>query len=135
MYTHDDVLDLLGKAVALKGDGYRDPGVYQRDGINIATDCRYYNVDDAGEPDFGSPSCIVGHVLYFEGIGVHASVNESTGFADLVHELPIRFSDEGHTALMRAQMVQDAGGTWGDALLAAKDFDLQIDTSTGSVTP
>ena len=104
----DEVLADLQTIVTEYGDGYVDP--------NFATGCCYYH------PSTGAPSCIVGHVLNKHGLLM--------GVADAdVNYHPVRdvtvihyaFTPEAEIVLEVAQSAQDAGKTWGEALVAAKE--------------
>lgn len=77
----------------------------------------------------GQPSCIVGHVL--ANLGVTGEKAEEFGIAgsqgvyDAVRsinasDLPWTINSEACLVLGAAQAVQDAGGTWGEALEAAE---------------
>lgn len=110
MKTIAETLQALRDAVALKGADYVDP--------NAAgpAECLYGNSD-------GSPACIVGHVLHAWGMNLDDLAGDvhdlTTGgtypeVAAALREGPVV------DILLEAQMIQDAGRTWGSALEAAE---------------
>ena len=92
-----EVLEHLRAVVADKGDDYVYP----------ESSCAY-SLD-------GEPACIVGHVYARLGLLPLARRNAIAWrmFPDLI-------SEKARSALEAAQRVQDARGTWGEALAAAE---------------
>lgn len=108
-YTNEQVIAAIKKAVEAKGQDY----VYPR-GLGGRCD---YSRD-------GEPSCIVGHVFNYLDTELFEKVVRSErhlGFSPQL--LAIESIREDLTsaqlhALRKAQSIQDAGGTWGEALAA-----------------
>ena len=103
-----EVLEHLRAVVADKGADY------------VYTEACVYSLD-------GEPACIVGHVYaHLELLHlVHRNAVAWTMFPDLI-------SAEARSALEAAQCVQDARGTWGEALAAAEQVGYGTDTATGA---
>lgn len=108
-------LDLLEQVVAEKGDGY----VYER---GPKRDCLYATYDEDGVAV--APSCIVGHWAVAAG----ASLADLSPYEGRAADATVPLLGLGvapvsaiSTALQRAQTAQDAGFTWGEALVAAKE--------------
>lgn len=120
-FTKEQALEALRKAVKLKGEDY----VYPEEEKFMGS-CRYAN-------DEGSPSCIVGHVVYildpeaFKHLAAVEAEQETTAVEDLTiayegSYLPEDFWDRATArVLQEAQSKQDTGSKWGDALGAAED--------------
>lgn len=87
-------------------DGYGNPG------------CVYF------DPRTKSPSCIVGHVLADLGVTFDEldsyDLNSDTDVASLVVEEFLAISPATMKVLAAAQVAQDTGRTWGDALKEAE---------------
>lgn len=117
MFTDDEVIESMKRAVAQKGADYIYPFLA----------CDYSK--------WGEPACIVGHVLhdidptaYALAVDWDRSFNDSA-VDDLQREgfLP-NFTDRQVTALLRAQERQDKGATWGaayDAFISALDGEVE----------
>ena len=105
-YTFDDVAKVLREVVAERPD-YVYPHDY----------CVYRDED-------GSPSCLIGHVIQRLDPDYFASISEQ-GNGATVRGLSWtdRFSVAEVRALRAAQMIQDTGQTWAEALAT---FELQI---------
>lgn len=107
-------IELLERAVAEKGADYVDPGSqFGRGG------CRYVRDDACG--------CIVGHAYFYAGATIdelkEMDANPDDPGVDSLawaEELPIETADEAVRAFSVAQVAQDRGKTWGEALEAAK---------------
>lgn len=100
--SYDEALELLNKAVEDKGEDYiyLPPG---RDG------CVYFNK--------GKPSCIVGHVLAAKGVkstDLNSAYNGSG-----VTTLDIAEDERASLLLIQAQLTQDGGEPWGEAVKTA----------------
>lgn len=112
------MLGLLRKAVKERGADWRyENGNF--DGIG----CVY-------QSDAGEPACIVGHALYYydpkllKAFGSCANGAAFGGAAQLVVEAgyyDVHFTPGAYVAASRAQELQDAGFTWGEALAGAED--------------
>lgn len=109
------VLDTMDEVVAEYGEDYVYNGYDNVGREEGGMNCAYLNSD-------GTPSCLIGHVLLRLGVPKEQfrTANFCTvgTFAEIAH-LPV-----GHAALYvmrKAQAVQDERGTWGAALLAARD--------------
>lgn len=109
--TEQYVLRLMEEAVALKGADY----VYEHQPTNdpdaLAPTTCYYVWDN-------QPSCIVGHVLHAAGIPLEELARHEGGSAHIVVAAVAPHDWDGlvGNALNSAQAMQDAGGTWGEAL-------------------
>lgn len=126
--TYEDTLDLLKKAVDSKPEGYR----YTRDPKAIATAkslsgnglsnavgidnegefvraCHYRNFDD-------TPGCIVGNVIY--DIAPDFKLEETSWNKTLLPD-GITIDDKASWLLSNAQMRQDSGMTWAEAVAGA----------------
>jgi len=116
LLTNEVVSDLLDEALALRGERY----VYPReDGLT----CTY--VRD------GKPSCLVGVVLSLAGLPLDELVKADKAaygtseqadklLVDLDLRGKIRMTHDVMRALSHAQMMQDGGETWGEAVELAK---------------
>jgi hypothetical protein len=104
--TYVDALRLLEKAVADKGSGY----VYERIPLADSQVCQYFHA--------GQPSCIVGHVLAYEGV-TQADLSDGLNRAG-VGALGIEVDTETMLLLKLAQRFQDAGVAWGETVLRAR---------------
>jgi len=99
-------LDLLRQAVAQ--DGYGDDYVYP-----YLNDCQYVRNS--------APSCLVGHALHLGGWSVDALDGLiNTPVRDAVRIGFTSLDKEAANVFDLAQVVQDQGGTWGEALRAAE---------------
>lgn len=108
----NETLELLERAVAEKGPDH----VYQQHtevGDGDGAMCRYANPD-------GTPDCIVGYVLSYVGLlGSGAHLWE--GLAGSLLVVQKNFTVEAIQILLEAQITQDNGKPWGEALEAAKN--------------
>lgn len=119
--TREAALELLDAAVADRGADYVYINPYgespSRGGENNV-DC--YNYD----PDTLAPSCIVGHAF-------HAVLGEEIRrlrAQSSAGQLDSYFAtEEARAVLTRAQVVQDHGGTWGEAVVAARRGEMPAD--------
>jgi hypothetical protein len=120
------VTDLMEGAVALKGEDYVYPKRAESEDEIGWGGCDY--VRD------GQPSCIVGHVLVAAGVPVEQlAAHEGNSAWTVVPALKPEWGgvdDDSHyypesspiaRALDKAQSLQDAGSTWGEALEAFKE--------------
>jgi len=93
--------------------------------------CFYANRD-------GSPSCIVGHVLHRAAPDFFAEVFHRENLGEtglsvfglegyLEGDSDKLLTEDAVTVLRAAQIVQDTGGTWGDAFEAAERYFAGID--------
>lgn len=101
-----EALELLERAVAEKGADY------------TVDQCQYF------ENDSSVPVCIVGHVLCYLGVPTEEFNYRNTTKFSLVapHLDSVQFTDEAVYALNKAQIAQDHGKTWGEALeVASRD--------------
>jgi hypothetical protein len=112
MITRSKAIAALEEAVAEKGEDY----VYRTD--NPGGQC-YYSVD-------GEPSCIVGHVfakldqeLFRDVADWEARYHQSMSVRTVRTRWPSRMDYDALEALSMAQVYQDAGRTWGQAVKAA----------------
>lgn len=118
--TKAEVLTLLERAVNDKGAHYVDP---QADFDNCS-----YVVE-------GKPGCIVGHVLFYAGAPIETlerwdrDVSALQGVVgrlepdqDSVELGGVELERDALIALHEAQKVQDANGTWSNALAAAERY-------------
>ncbi len=114
------VTNAIRKAVREKGEDY----VYEKvaipqsiGGFSDGSDCAYAVYDLATEKPV-APSCIVGHVLVTLGVPLTRLSNmEGNNIYGIRGDLlALGFPEEVLPALAEAQIVQDEGGTWGDAL-------------------
>lgn len=109
---------LLREVVAEKGADYVDPN----SGDNSPGPCEY-TYDDA-------PGCIVGHVAFKAGVPIerlHDWLGMITDEPWETQEDADLFTYDALTLLRAAQVVQDNGGTWGEALASAES-DLEADS-------
>lgn len=116
-FTLDQVLDAAREAVNEKGSEYIYPGA--------GSACFYATYNE-------KPSCIVGHVIFKLDPEAFATIataeregGESKAATDLEYSdwLPDNFwTADAATAMQYAQVAQDEGATWGDALAAAEDL-------------
>lgn len=124
MIDAEQALQLLQTQVTKKGDGY----IYkaeERPVPDAKVNCVYYEQDQ-------TPSCIVGHIL--DDLNVDSKkittefntkglwlLNESS-VNELNKELKLGLTPEAESVLTSAQIAQDNGHTWGEALIAAKEW-------------
>ena len=133
MFTLEDVMREMRKAVKLKGADY----VYEKvplsqEEVGNDAGCAYGDLD-------GNPSCLVGYVIYAldkEAFNLiherEADVGESFPVLDAVATLDRQvgsnsFSEDAIDALCRAQLRQDQGEPWGDALAVAENLGADAD--------
>lgn len=106
--TPERALELLRKARDLKGADY----VYRPETLTSlgirSSGCRYR------EPG-GAPSCIAGHVFMWAGV---TEMPEGKPAARVAHNVGL--SDEVARILNTAQIAQDNGATWGEAVAVAE---------------
>src|SRR5215207_3245486 len=107
-YNSDQTIELLQRAVAEKGDGYVYPGA---DGYDTFS-CRYADYLTV------APSCLIGHVLDYLGLLSEAAEGHSANRMEVVHN---QFTPGSALVLRAAQILQDKGHAWGEALIAAKE--------------
>lgn len=76
----------------------------------------------------GAPACLIGHVLHRAGLPVAelarmdvAPVFASTEISEVVLPLAVDMTDTARVVLGAAQLAQDHGETWGQALDDAED--------------
>lgn len=121
-FTLDQVLDAAREVVDGRGSDYVYPGA--------GSACFYATSDE-------KPSCLVGHVIFKldpEAFATIATAEregcESKAAQDLIYDnwLPDNFwTDDAIAAMQYAQVAQDEGATWGDALAAAEDLGADAD--------
>lgn len=118
--TRAQVIDDLAKIVAEYGPDtiYRDRD--EEYASSSVDSCRYF------DPHTNEPLCIVGVWLDRRGIDRERFLGPSNedAFATLIEGgiLPeFAFDDDARAALCAAQSTQDTGGTWGDALINARN--------------
>lgn len=113
LITKAKALELLEAAVAERGADY----VYPRTFDGTGPSCVYVRG--------GKPACLVGLAMTKAGVPIEQLAGWDTRFESDAHSVLV---DDGLAAvdvaemLAAAQSVQDDGGTWGEALDAAKDF-------------
>lgn len=112
--TYEEAVTLLDKAVEDKGADYVYPRHEGEEGSEAAEagGCMY-------REDDGSPSCIVGHVIAYAG-GDLRRVPEGLGAGHAVKLAGLSVDETTETLLIRAQMAQDSGASWGMAVGRAK---------------
>lgn len=106
--TYKEAVELLDRAVAERGEDY----VYPDEERTWVEDCRYF-FD-------GHPSCIIGHVLAYKGIGAEQARDcEGTDAGVVISKF---FEPETDVKLLflRAQGMQDRRYPWGHAVFSAK---------------
>lgn len=113
MFTNDEVIESMKRAVAQKGADY----VYPYENCNYSQD--------------NHPACIVGHVLYdidpeaYQDAAEMEQRGDDSAVDDLQREgIVPNFTDSQVKALLRAQERQDRKETWGaayDAFISALD--------------
>lgn len=112
-FTNKEVTDATNKVVNERGHDY----VYTTPEGWMAPDvdsCKYrFNVDGRI-----TPGCIVGAVVYELDKDMLFSLEEGAYVSGQPLEVVSRFSVESLQALMSAQLEQDRGHTWGEALEA-----------------
>ena len=107
MITYEETIELLQRAVTEKGDGH-------------TSDARYAAFSN-GYHLVNKPNCLVGYVLSYLGINLVTEVMPGEQFHRQRPSIVGRFSPRAITALQAAQDIQDDDGTWGEALIAAKE--------------
>lgn len=121
-YTNEQIVTAAREAVAEKGVEY----VYQKGGGELSA-CYY------ATPDM-KPSCIVGHILAkiapeaFEDVAAHERKPDpdynGTGIKRVADELNLGFTPDQVYRLNQAQIQQDRGDTWGEALRAIEKLEV-----------
>lgn len=110
IYTNAEINAALRGALDEKGEDY----TYSKENTEA---CLYKRA--------GEPSCIVGHVLHaldpemFERVAAFERDPETkldTTFHQVARQLHLPFNEEQVRALRYAQIVQDNGGTWSNAV-------------------
>ena len=115
MIDSQRTLELLQEVVSEHGDGHTSMNMYK-------------------DPNTEAPVCIVGHVL--DKLGILDTVKIPDNIIDTyvnnqnykAVEFLARdgllpgFTDKAVKVLQAAQNEQDGGGTWGEALVAAKEY-------------
>lgn len=119
--TVEQVLLVLDFVVAERGEDYVYPDEWRDGGTRLGT-CLYVTPDGTG------PACIVGAVVARLGVSL-ARLSRSEGQSarsvmEQVFGLPDRSPQSA--VLQGAQVVQDGGGTWGDARDKARERADQI---------
>lgn len=111
--------EAMERAVAEKGEDYivnaysgNQPRSRAAGGI-----CRYSDPYDARKP-----SCLVGNVFWQWGLLAEAHEHESTNAAEVLRHLSTPSTNSASSLLYWAQVRQDDGLTWGEALAYALDF-------------
>ena len=105
-------LQIMREVVAEYGEDhvYTTPDGTPADGMSS---CFYVHDDQ--------PGCIAGHVFHRAGISLQTLRDaESSGANGVAHKLGIP-AETGAT-LYQAQLTQDDGGTWGEALAEAERY-------------
>lgn len=104
----DQLREALVRAVEEKGADYVYPNSERvKSNIHETPVCQYF----VG----GKPSCIVGHVLYYDGV---TDIDEGRAAQVVAHDLSYygSLTRLQLMALTEVQTIQDNGGTWGKAL-------------------
>lgn len=110
----DEALALLQEAVDIRGEDFNYRAFYGNVGLAASPACKYV-VDD-------QPACLIGFAMYIDG----ATVNELRAVENLPARTIVSNLGKGEwtpravDAFTRAQVIQDTGGTWGEALEAAR---------------
>lgn len=106
-----EAIRLLEQEVAEKGAGHKASAT------NWVLDEKYRNTN--------VPNCIIGHI--YHRLGITPKDTEGSGYiTDAVPDIEaarpgeFEFTPDAITVLRVAQRTQDLGGTWGEALAAAK---------------
>lgn len=110
--SYTDALRYLEKAVAEKGEDYQ----YADFRGGLTTSCVYFRGDQ--------PSCIVGHVLYYNGMTRNELNRDIRDFnrssvQTLSNQGFIAVDNDTRHLLQRAQNLQDNGVPWGQAVEGA----------------
>lgn len=107
-------VELLREAVAERGADYLDPGA-AFDGCEYVKD--------------GRSSCMVGVALHKGGVAIRTLSHLFGEIREALDELVmlrvdigVEITEEAVGVFEAAQSVQDLGGTWGNALVAAERF-------------
>lgn len=110
--TDQQVLETLREVVAGKEDYVYEP---QQEGQSM---CLYVHEDEHGRK---TPGCLVAHALVRLG-GSISGLEESEGSGPLLASVKAGLSleDASVEALVQAQVAQDSGYTWGEALRVAE---------------
>lgn len=118
--TASIALAILTKVVSAVG---KDHVYVNNDGIKaggiIGAECTYVHDGD-------TPGCIVGHAMVRLGVSVgELKPLNTAGALSLLWELEekgvLKTTSMARNVFMEAQMAQDRGATWGEALKEAKD--------------
>lgn len=119
MFDRDDVIAALEAVVDEFGPETKYADVFKNVvGIDFNPDegCEYASQD-------GQPLCIVGQVIAHLGLEFPrtwgGSVANGMARRYLDNHFPDQFSEDAIRVLDRAQAMQDAGESWGDALKSA----------------
>lgn len=116
--TLDMALEAIDHAVAVGGADYVDPAtVHGPTGWTTGGTCQYVRG--------GAPSCIIGTALAHLGVPLEVlekidnsddpTVVGGSDFARILHQADVTFAPHVRPVMAVAQIIQDSGGTWGDA--------------------
>lgn len=116
--TLDMALEAIEYAVGVRGADYVDPATVQgATGWTNGGTCQYVRG--------GAPSCIIGTALAHLGVPLEVlevidnsddpTVGGGEDFLQILHEADVTFAQHVRPVLAVAQIIQDSGGTWGDA--------------------
>lgn len=111
---YGQALVFLEKAIGEKGADY----VYEVNGLNAKVEADRGNSLQCLYFDKGQPSCIVGHVLDYMGIGANEAI-ENEPARNALDGL-IETDEKTITLLDKVQEHQDKGVPWGEALRLAQ---------------
>lgn len=128
MGTHPDITDetLIAEIMKLAAESpdfvYEAPAHMTRE-YEYTTECFYVHTDPDGDDAKNAPGCIVGQALH--RLGVPLSVLEQyehVGAGTLVSEITPNVGAVGESFARRAQLNQDEGKTWRDAVDHATEY-------------
>jgi hypothetical protein len=105
--NYKEAVELLNRAVAEKGEDF----VYPANRSDPNTPACVYFAE-------GAPSCIIGHVLAYKGVPAEKMEGDPINAAPVV-SLHIAQDDSTACLLIDAQINQDAGIPWGEAVALA----------------
>lgn len=109
--TRENFTAAMEQAVAERGEDFVYPDGWREQSTSGNGSCQYY-VEGVGG------ACIIGKAL--ENLGVDTSQIPNSDAMEILTELGIH--DEGLvSAALTAQVTQDSGGTWGQALAKFKE--------------
>lgn len=112
MINKTRAIELLEKAVELKGSEYVDPK------SELAAGCSYADGDTCG--------CIVGTAFYINGATISQLLRMDVEAGNVVDysndELPEELTKSAKWTFYEAQMHQDSGKTWGNAVDRARVY-------------